>query len=94
MTKLKRLHCTMSNVPQEEIDRFIALHPDCEVNFSRSTDPIEGGWRYNPGGVGTLDARYLLLREQIGYLRGDISRWPNGELKEAVTYESTGIVPE
>lgn len=94
MTKLKRFHCTMSNIPQEEIDRFIALHPDCEVNFSKFTDPIEGGWRYNLGGKGILDARYLLLREQIGYLRQDTSRYPLGELKEEITYESTGITPE
>ena len=94
MTKLKRFHCTMNNIPQEEIDRFIALHPDCEVNFDKNTDPIEGGWRYNLGGQGIHDARYLLLREQIGYLRLDESRWPLGELKEEVTYESTGIIPE
>ena len=94
MTKLKRLHCTMNNIPQAEIDRFIALHPDCEVNFSKYTDPIENGWRYNPGYVGTLDARYQLLRWQIGYIGLDESRWPKGELKEEITYESTGIVPE
>ena len=94
MTKLKRFHCTMNNIPQEEIDRFMALHPDCEVNFSKSTDPILGGWRYNLGGQGIHDARYLLLREQIGYLGMDESKWPKGELKEAITYESTGIVPE
>lgn len=94
MTKLKRFHCTMSNIPQEEIDRFIALHPDCEVNFSKYTDPIEGGWRYNLGGKGIFDARYLLLREQIGYLVQDVSRYPLGELKEEITYESTGITPE
>lgn len=94
MTKLKRLHCTMNNIPQEEIDRFMALHPDCEVNFSKYTDPIEDGWRYNPGGVGTLDARYQLLRRQIGYIGLDESRWPKGELKEEITYESTGIIPE
>ena len=94
MTKLKRLHCTMNNIPQEEIDRFIALHPDCEVNFSKYTDPIENGWRYNPGYVGTLDARYQLLRWQIGYIGPDESRWPKGELKEEITYESTGIIPE
>ena len=83
-----------NNIPQEEIDRFIALHPDCEVNFSKHTDPIENGWRYNPGGVGTLDARYQLLRWQIGYIGPDESRWPMGELKEEITYESTGITPE
>lgn len=95
MTKLKRLHCTMNpQIPQEEIDRFMALHPDCEVNFSDTTDPIDGGWRFNPGGVGTYDARYLLLREQIGYIGLHVSRYPLGELKEAVTYESTGITPE
>ena len=94
MTKLKRFHCTMNNIPQEEIDRFIALHPDCDVNFEKHTDPILGDWRYNPGGVGTHDARYLLLREQIGYIGADESKWPKGELKEAITYETTGIQPE
>lgn len=94
MTKLKRFHCTMNNIPQEEIDRFMALHPDCDVNFSKGTDPILGGWRYNLGGQGIHDARYLLLREQIGYLGMDESKWPKGELKEAITYESTGITPE
>ena len=94
MTKLKRFHCTMNNIPQEEIDRFMALHPDCEVNFSKYTDPIEGGWRYNLGGQGIHDARYLLLREQIGYIGLDESKWPRGELKEVITYESTGIEPE
>ena len=94
MTKLKRFHCTMNNIPQEEIDRFMALHPDCEVNFSKGTDPILGGWRYNLGGQGIHDARYLLLREQIGYLGMDESKWPKGELKKEITYESTGIVPE
>jgi hypothetical protein len=94
MTKLKRFHCTMNNIPQEEIDRFIALHPDCDVNFSKGTDPILGGWRYNLGGQGIHDARYLLLREQIGYIGPDESKWPRGELKEEITYESTGIIPE
>ena len=94
MTKLKRFHCTMNNIPQEEIDRFMALHPDCDVNFDKYTDPILGGWRYNLGGQGIHDARYLLLREQIGYLGADISRWPQGELKEEITYDSTGIIPE
>ena len=94
MTKLKRFHCTMNNIPQEEIDRFMALPPDCDVNFEKHTDPILGGWRYNPGGVGTHDARYLLLREQIGYIGADESKWPKGELKEAITYETTGIQPE
>lgn len=95
MTKLKRLHCTMNpQISQEEIDRFIALHPDCDVNFSDHTDPIDDGWRFNPGGVGTYDARYLLLREQIGYIGLHVSRYPLGELTEPVTYESTGITPE
>ena len=56
--------------------------------------PIEGGWRYNLGGQGILDSRYQLLRLQIGYNTQDYSQWPRGELKEEITYESTGIIPE
>ena len=55
-------------------------------------DPTDYGWRKNPDG--SLTPRYALLREQIGYARDDVSQWPKGELKEEVTYESTGIIPE
>lgn len=92
MTKLKKLWCTLSNVPQEEIDRVMELHPDCEFVFMEQGDPTDYGWRYNSDGSYT--ARYALLREQIGYDRDDVSQYPKGELKEEVTYESTGITPD
>lgn len=92
MTKLKKLWCTLSNVPQAEIDRVKALHPDCEFVFMADGDPTDYGWRNNPDGSYT--ARYALLREQIGYARDDVSQWPKGELKEEITYESTGITPD
>lgn len=92
MTNLKKLWCTLSNVPQEEIDRVKALHPDCEFVFMSQGDPTDYGWRKNDDGSYT--ARYALLREQIGYDRDDVSQWPKGELKEEVTYESTGITPD
>lgn len=92
MPKLKKLWCTLSNVPQEEIDRVKALHPDCEFVFMSQGDPTDYGWRTNPDGSYT--ARYALLREQIGYDKDQVSQWPKGELKEEVTYESTGITPD
>lgn len=92
MTKLKKLWCTLSKVPQEEIDRVKALHPDCEFVFLPDGDPTNYGWRTNPDGSYT--ARYALLREQIGYDRDDVSQYPKGELKEEITYESTGITPD
>jgi len=92
MTKLKKLWCTLSKVPQEEIDRVKALHPDCEFVFLPNGDPTHYGWRNHPDGSYT--ARYALLREQIGYQRDDVSQWPKGELKTEITYESTGITPE
>lgn len=92
MTKLKKLWCTLSKVPQEEIDRVKALHPDCEFVFLPDGDPTHYGWRNNPDGSYT--ARYALLREQIGYDRDDVSQYPKGELKHEITYESTGITPD
>lgn len=92
MTNLKKLWCTLSNVPQAEIDRVKSLHPDCEFVFMSQGDPTDYGWRYHNDG--TYTARYALLREQIGYQRDDVSQWPKGELKEEITYESTGIIPE
>lgn len=92
MPKLKKLWCTLSNVPQSEIDRVKALHPDCEFVFMSQGDPTDYGWRKNPDG--SYVARYALLREQIGYERDDVSQYPKGELKELITYESTGITPD
>lgn len=92
MPKLKKLWCTLSNIPQEEIDRVTALHPDCEIVIMSQGDPTDFGWRTNPDG--SNNARYALLREQFGYARDDVSQWPKGELKTEVTYESTGITPD
>lgn len=92
MTKLKKLWCTLSSVPQEEIDRVKALHPDCEFVFMADGDPTDYGWRYHADGTET--ARYQLLRLQIGYAKDDVSQYPKGEVKEEITYESTGIIPE
>lgn len=92
MTKLKKLWCTLSNVPQAEIDRVKALHPDCEFVFLPDGDPTNYGWRNNPDGSYT--ARYALLREQIGYDRDQVAQYPKGELKEEITYQSTGITPD
>ena len=43
---------------------------------------------------GKETARYALLRKQFDYEHDQVSQWPKGELKEEVTYESTGIIPE
>lgn len=92
MPKLKKLWCTLSHVPQAEIDRVKALHPDCEFVFMSQGDPTDYGWRYHSNGKET--ARYALLKKQFDYDRDQVSQWPKGELKEEVTYESTGITPE
>ena len=91
MPNLKKLWCTLSNVPQAEIDRVKALHPDCEFVFKSHGDPTDYGWRYDSNGNET--PRYALLRAQFDYEHDQVSQWPKGELKEEVTYESTGITP-
>ncbi len=49
-------------VPQEQLDAFSALHPECRVNVENNT--YESDWRYEHG---VITPRYSLLREQIGY---------------------------
>ncbi len=66
---LERFHMMYNYhaVPQEQIDRFLQLHPGCCVDFGNQ-DPIDpyfdSDWRYL---YGTFTPRYALLREQIGY---------------------------
>lgn len=69
MPNLKRLYMSASyRIPQEQVDKFRELHPDCDVNNEPSLMPLwTGSWRYTNGMEGDYSERYRLLRQQIGY---------------------------
>lgn len=65
LTELERLWIGfLTHVPQEQLDEFKELVPDCEIN-STSYDPHDN-WRYG-------NERYDLLVEQFGYDKGAYS---------------------
>ena len=69
MTSLKRLYLGMlSPVPSEQVERFMELHPDCEVN-TEVEDPTTGHWRYlgwdEHGDI--MAPSYAELRQVMGY---------------------------
>ena len=48
ITTIERLWLNMiHSLPQEEVDRFISMHPDCEVSFHPSRAATNYGWRSN-----------------------------------------------
>lgn len=78
LTKLKRLWLGSGNqVPQEQIDEFKRLMPNCEVNTTVYDDPTSEHWRVDYYDANTYRyyyvERYELLMEQFGYLEGDYS---------------------
>ena len=78
LNKLKRLWLGCSApVPQEQIEEFAALYPDCELNTTVWSDPTSEGWRVDHVDPYTnqvyYDERYEKLIEQFGYLEGDYS---------------------
>lgn len=72
LNNLKRLWLgCAAPVPAEQVQAFIAAHPDCEVNTTVWSDPTSEGWRIDHVDPFTwqffLDERYELLVEQFGY---------------------------
>lgn len=70
---LERCYINVNNVPNEQEEEFIRLHPDCECSFDNG-HPVHLTWRFLPGYTWKQDGsethyneRYALLREQIGY---------------------------
>ena len=86
-----KVNSTMNHIPNEQVEQYKLLQPQCYATFLPYGDPTEFEWRklYN----GQLAPRYALLRWQIGYNRGDVSGYPYGHTTEEITYESTGITP-
>jgi hypothetical protein len=94
MPKLRKLWNTLSRVPQAEIDRVKALHPDCEFVFLYDGDPTDYGWRYTyESGYKEMTPEYALVRARFGYSDWDFSRGEKGYLREEITYESLGLTP-
>lgn len=74
------------SVPQEQIEHYREINPDCDVYYSLEEDLEVGAWRYiysKHGNYLGLSDRYALLREQFGY----------GEpFADAYLYEIDGVV--
>lgn len=78
--ELERFYFNNNELPKEQMDEFIRLHPDCETSFGYD-HPVHTTWRFLPGYTWKQDGsethyceRYALLREQIGYDTYDYSR--------------------
>lgn len=59
-------------VPQEQVDEYRRLHPNCDVNNTLA-DGSQGTWRYTDDYGTEFAPRYALLREQFGYDTMDYS---------------------
>ena len=89
---LIKVNSTMNGkIPQEQIDRFRELQPQCVATFLDHGNPTGYDWRYD--NWGHILPRYELLRQQFGYSAVDYSQYPTGYVTEEITYESTGITP-
>ena len=65
--ELERLYIgCLTHLPQEQIEEYRRLHPDCEVNDTLSV-ASQGTWRFTDMYGTDLAPRYALLREQFGY---------------------------
>ncbi|MBQ3009638.1 MAG: hypothetical protein IJD81_00445 [Oscillospiraceae bacterium] len=92
LDNLIKVNSTMNGrIPQEQIDKFRELQPQCVATFLDHGNPTGYDWRYD--NWGHILPRYALLRQQIGYTPVDYSRYPTGYVTEEITYESTGITP-
>ena len=79
LENLQRMYCS-PYCPEEQMQEFIDLHPDCETQFYYG-DSTATGWRYR-GGVRV--PRYALLGKQIGYDISDFSIYPKGYLDHEI----------
>ena len=87
-----KINATMNTrIPQEQIDRYRELQPQCVATFLDHGNPTGYDWRYD--NWGHILPRYALLRQQFGYSAVDYSQYPTGYVTEEITYESTGITP-
>lgn len=62
--ELERFRAVLTNIPQEQIDEYARLHPDCQM-LMKGWAPHQNGWRYDDDG--NKVERYALLQEQMEY---------------------------
>lgn len=66
LTKLERLWIARNPIPDEQIEEFKKLVPDCVVNTT-AKDPTLNEWRFDYSRKSTYSVRYELLRKQFRY---------------------------
>ena len=66
LTKLERLWIARNRIPDEQIEEFKKLVPDCVVNTT-AKDPTLNEWRFDYSRKSTYSVRYELLRKQFRY---------------------------
>jgi Leucine-rich repeat (LRR) protein len=66
LTQLERLWISKNPIPEEQIERFRELMPDCVVNTT-CEDPTLNEWRRDNSRPSGLQVRYELLRKQFQY---------------------------
>ena len=69
LTNLERLWISRNPIPEEQIERFKELVPDCVVNTT-AEDPTINEWRYDYSQPNGLAVRYALLQKQFAYSLG------------------------
>lgn len=62
--ELERFRAILTDIPQEQIDEYSRLHPDCQM-LMEGWAPHQNGWRYDDNG--NKVERYALLQEQMEY---------------------------
>lgn len=62
--ELERFRAVLTDIPQEQIDEYSRLHPDCQM-LMEGWAPHQNGWRYDDDG--NKVERYALLQEQMEY---------------------------
>ncbi len=62
--ELERLRCVSTGIPQEQVDEYARLHPNCEI-LRTPGPPHLGNWRFDEHNH--MVPRYALLREQLRY---------------------------
>ena len=92
LSNLKRLWSNSNPHLESQVAQFQALYPDCQV-VTKGGNSVSYQWRFTDTSRQYYTSRYALLRVQIGYSAGEVSRYPKGYLREEITYESTGISP-
>lgn len=92
LSNMKRLWSNSNPHLESQVAEFQTRYPDCQV-VTKGGNSVSYQWRFTDTSRTVYAPRYALLRAQIGYGVGEMSKYPKGYLREEITYESTGIDP-